>query len=605
MSEQGRPEQERQARADQPNASEGSPSSADGTYPEYLSSAPTLSIDSCAPKRSRKRSSSKGSSGRSRKRSPRKILGLVSEDVKREDKSARKEDSSKKGLSSTDSAARNASATSLLVRELPPTDLSAKELSAADKTAKDQSAKNLSEKNLPAQSLSAKDISTKASTAVVQDLLGKKTFSKDVLTRAQSTKDLTAKESSAKDGSANDIPAQESSASSGLIQDALRQCLPEKQPLVKDLPVKEGVVNDLLARKNSAKKALARDIMTKDMAANDLAVKESSAKKRSASDPSANDTSAAHISANDMSERAHRDNANDEPGNAASNVPQGQPHVTPEQHQRPAVLSFTSLSTTSPRDLTSPLTAAVGCGSNSSPEDNPLADQLVASVLKGRELPLHPSQLPVSPMLEREPPRRSRRVSLDLRPIVEFISPWHRSSLSESLSHQHPPGQEPSSFAGKLAPTGREESGHRVAEGGLSSDDVAEEKRVQVYRPVLKVRQPAVVEQERPPSVHLDTEQYFDECPLPDTLPGGALSLAVDQLHWSYFDDVDAGLSRDKSPRRRASCIRHPAQPQRRGSRVSLKDVNRSTVRPLFPDVYRNKCYTTRLIRQFVSSIET
>ncbi|XP_054923926.1 uncharacterized protein [Dermacentor andersoni] len=570
MSEQGRPEQERQPGAGQPNASEHSPASADGTSPEYLSPAPTLSTDSFATnKRSRKRASSKGSSGRSRKRTARRILGLLSQNAKHQDKSARNEDSSKKDISSTDSAARNTSATSLLVKDLPPTDLSAKKLSAADMTEKDRSANNLSEKNLPAQSLSAKDLSTKAGTTVVQHLLPKKTFSKDVATKDQSTKDLAAKERTAKNASADDLSPQESSENRGSIQHVLRKHLTTKEPLpkdlsMKDLPVKGCAVDRLPAQDKFAEEALARDI-----------------------------TTAAQLAANDMSEWVHGHSNNDAPGNAASNAPQGQPHVTPEQRHCQAALSFSSPSSTSPRDSASPLSAAVGSASSSSPDTNPLADQLALSVLKGRGLPLDPSQLPLSPMLEREPPRKNRRVSIVLQPIVDIISPRYRSS--DSPADWHPP----------------ESVGRRAAAAaGRTSDDVFDEKRVHVYRPALKVRQRAVAEpqhqesphlesphQESPhlESPHLETGEDFDECPLPDILPvlyepttpsreqsqgvlnaaGEALSLSSEPPHWSSLDDVDVRLSRGPSRGRRASCIRHPGQPHRRGSRVSLTDVNR------------------------------
>ncbi|XP_065286359.2 uncharacterized protein [Dermacentor albipictus] len=93
-------------------------------------------------------------------------------------------------------------------------------------------------------------------------------------------------------------------------------------------------------------------------------------------------------------------------------------------------------------------------------------------------------------MLEREPPLKNRRVSIVLRPIVDFISPRYR--WSDSPADRHP--------------------------------------------------------------------------------PGGALSLSSEPPHWSSLDDVDVRLSRGPSRGRRASCIRHPRKPHRRGSSVSLTD---------------------------------
>ncbi|KAL1438507.1 hypothetical protein MTO96_048113 [Rhipicephalus appendiculatus] len=206
----------------------------------------------------------------------------------------------------------------------------------------------------------------------------------------------------------------------------------------------------------------------------------------------------------------------------------------------------------SPLGKTSPFTAAASPGSTSSLEIDPLTDQLLLSVLKGRKFPRHPSELPLSPMLEREPPRSNQRVSIDLRPMVELISPRNGTPTID---------QDPT---GKSAP---------ASVGGRSTERAwPEEKRVHVFRPVLKVRPPPLSGVREAPSAN---DRDFGERPLPDDPRGEAPILSAAPYDWSSSpDDVDSVLSLDAlAPLvRRASSIRRPRQPHRRGSRVSPKE---------------------------------
>ncbi|XP_049273521.1 uncharacterized protein LOC125759162 [Rhipicephalus sanguineus] len=127
------------------------------------------------------------------------------------------------------------------------------------------------------------------------------------------------------------------------------------------------------------------------------------------------------------------------------------PATSPSHHQE--TVSYTSSDITSPpydaltKTPTSPF-SAVGSGISSlrSPEspscisdaERRLAD---LTVLRGRKLPLSESELPMSPMVERD--RRSskgRRVSIDMLPTIDLISP--RSALRSPVPEVKSPTEE-------------------------------------------------------------------------------------------------------------------------------------------------------------------
>ncbi|KAH7942898.1 hypothetical protein HPB52_002075 [Rhipicephalus sanguineus] len=127
------------------------------------------------------------------------------------------------------------------------------------------------------------------------------------------------------------------------------------------------------------------------------------------------------------------------------------PATSPSHHQE--TVSYTSSDRTSPpydaltKTPTSPF-SAVGSGISSlrSPEspgcisdaERRLAD---LTVLRGRKLPLSESELPMSPMVERD--RRSskgRRVSIDMLPTIDLISP--RSALRSPVPEVKSPTEE-------------------------------------------------------------------------------------------------------------------------------------------------------------------
>ncbi|KAH6942520.1 hypothetical protein HPB50_006945 [Hyalomma asiaticum] len=594
MTERGGPEQERQPGTGPPNPSEFS---SDRTSPEHLSSALTVSTDSTTgtSKRSKKRSSSKGSSGRSRKGASRRILGLLSKSAKHRDKSARNESLSKADASSAHQAATSLSGTSQSVRDLAPTDVT-----AAQCATNEPSAKNLPKG--PAGKLSSDGLPGNDSMAASREFTPKDTVSTGVFTDDHSTKNITAKENSAiRNVSTEKLPAQESSA-------IMRKYLPTGRPLAEELSMKEpqataGAANDLSSPGISAQETSARDVTTKDLATKDVMVKDSSAERGAVSRLPSTDAMAVQ-----QSDRAQDSDA---AGTAIGTASQEQPHESAEQADRhQATLSSTSPTSpsslspqgpTSPRSLTPLLAATASPGS--SPEVDPVAYQLTLSVLKGRKLPLNSGELSISPMVEREQTRKNRRVSIALRPMVELISP-----LDGSPTDQHSLGLEPSSFVGKPAPAGGAELSRLASASGRSVEDACEERHVQVCRPVLKVRPPtSLVDQqgslpahpESEPLPHPETNLDMEECPLPDLFPAGAPIPSAAPPHWPCPDDVGSWFSPDAARVRRASCIRRPGQPTRRGSRVSLKDCpgrppnSPSTIDLLSADAWSDSPYKT------------
>ncbi|KAH6942653.1 hypothetical protein HPB50_008957 [Hyalomma asiaticum] len=136
------------------------------------------------------------------------------------------------------------------------------------------------------------------------------------------------------------------------------------------------------------------------------------------------------------------------------------------------------------------------------------------TVLRGRKLPLSESELPLSPMLERDrSASKGRRVSIDMMPTIDLISP--RSALASPLSGPKSPDEEMPATVPPAAPAAPpnpppmsavKEGDRKPSVSGIRSSlltrrkaSTDSEKRAVVCPPALKVRSSASTEPRRPP----------------------------------------------------------------------------------------------------------
>ncbi|KAL3247455.1 hypothetical protein MRX96_057052 [Rhipicephalus microplus] len=215
--------------------------------------------------------------------------------------------------------------------------------------------------------------------------------------------------------------------------------------------------------------------------------------------------------------------------------------LTSQSHLQETVSSTSSVFTSPPYDdpaktPTSPFSAVEsGVASLESPEspncisdaERRLAD---LTVLRGRKLPLSESELPMSPMVERD--RRSskgRRVSIDMMPTIDLISP--RSALRSPVTEVNSPTDQMMTIVLPESPPvtsqtaafnegGRKASATSVLRSSLLSrrtGSTESQKRAVVCPPVRKIR-PSPPAQPRPPTgsdTSLPREQKQPDVRLP------------------------------------------------------------------------------------------
>ncbi|XP_077525881.1 neprilysin-2-like [Haemaphysalis longicornis] len=155
-------------------------------------------------------------------------------------------------------------------------------------------------------------------------------------------------------------------------------------------------------------------------------------------------------------------------------------------------------------------------GGSESPTDaecSPAEKRLAQTVLKGLQLPLSPGELPLSPLIEREPPIKGRRVSLHLVPTIDIISlgtgPSTPDSQDTPASDQQPAAP-PTSEAGESPPAAADlQPGSGSRSGRTSADAV---RHAVVYPPVLKVRSSGSPELQLAMMEHLAAVHGGDSC---------------------------------------------------------------------------------------------
>ncbi|KAL3225175.1 hypothetical protein MRX96_025973 [Rhipicephalus microplus] len=281
--------------------------------------------------------------------------------------------------------------------------------------------------------------------------------------------------------------------------------------------------------------------------------------------------------------------------------------VTSQSHLQETVSSTSSVFTSPPYDdpaktPTSPFSAVEsGVASLESPEspncisdaERRLAD---LTVLRGRKLPLSESELPMSPMLERD--RRSskgRRVSIDMMPTIDLISP--RSALRSPVTEVNSPTDqmmtivlpEASPVTSQTAAFnegGRKASATSVLRSSLLSrrtGSTESQKRAVVCPPVRKIR-PSPPAQPRPPTGS-DTSLPREKKQPDVSLPGEQEPCFEEVQDFSVGTETTDGRrpSLERPVGRRSSSLR--IQPRRsssllrrRGSHESLSQRPSCTV---------------------------